>query len=324
MRLADRAIAETPFLVVDVETTGLDASYDRVVEVSAVRVSPDGTARVVFDTLIRPERAMAATAIHGITEADVADAPRFSELADAVRALMAERVIVGHNAGFDLRFLRMEFERLGRTLEPPHVCTMRLPALFDRPARWPLWWACQRAGVPFDGQAHSARGDAVATAALWQVQRGRLGEAGVETFGALLARARRMRVTGRWLDALTRPTLPAVPLVTGARQVPLKPRARGEAGAAAVSPKRRYLDAVVRAVARLEVDADGREAVRAARIRLGIDDETARAVHARILAGARRRYAENGRIDPEEESNLEALAACLVALEPGGAGPPGG
>lgn len=316
MPLAERALARTPFLVLDVETTGLDVSYDRVVELCAVLVMPDGSSKVLVDTLVRPERSMAATAIHGITADDVAEAPRFAELADGLRALMAGRVIAGHNVGFDLRFLAMEFDRLGRAVAPPHLCTMRLPALLDRPARWPLWWACQRAGVPFDGQVHSARGDAVATAGLLRVQLARLAAAGVRTFGDLVDRAKRMRIDRPWIASLGGEVLPTLPRVMDEMQMPQLARSGGEAGAAAVSPRRRYMDAVVRAIARLTIDDGGVQAVAQARRRLGVDAETARAVHARIIAGARRRYTEDGYLDPDEAANLEALEACLARLDP--------
>ncbi len=318
MRLADRALIGTPYLVLDVETTGLDVTCDRIVELCAVVVNPDGSHRVLIDTLVRPERAVAATGIHGITDADVVDAPRFAVLADGVRAAMAGRVVAGHNVGFDLRFLSMEFERLGRSAAPPQLCTMRLPAVLDRPARWPLWWACQRAGVPFDGQAHSARGDAVATVGLLRVQLERLAAVGVDTFGALIARAKRMRVDSPWLASLEREPLPTADRLVEVAMLPQRPRAGGEAGAAAVSPRRRYMDAVVRAVAGLSVDESAIAAVEQARARLGLDVESARAVHARILAGARRRYTEDGYLDPDEARNLAALEACLAALESAG------
>lgn len=58
-------IADTPVAVIDFETTGLTPGYDRVVEVSIVRIDPGSKPRVVFDTLVNPARPMAATEIHG-------------------------------------------------------------------------------------------------------------------------------------------------------------------------------------------------------------------------------------------------------------------
>jgi DNA polymerase III epsilon subunit-like protein len=70
-------IDDTPIAIIDFETTGLIAGADRVVEVSVVRVDPGEEPRLVLDTLINPQRHVSATEIHGITDADVADAPYF-------------------------------------------------------------------------------------------------------------------------------------------------------------------------------------------------------------------------------------------------------
>ncbi|MCA9539293.1 MAG: 3'-5' exonuclease [Myxococcales bacterium] len=317
MSILDRRVGETPFLVVDVETTGLDPRLDRVVEVCAVVVRPGEAPRVVLDTLVDPGITVRATRIHGITDEDVAGAPRFADLLDTIRALAARRVVAGHNVTFDLGFLAAEAERLGQPLRPPHFCTMRLPGLFGRPANWPLWWACQRNGVAFDGQAHSARGDARATTGLLLQQMRFLEREGVTTFGELAARARRMRIAGSFTRSFSRDLLPPPPHVHDAAQVPLRPRIGGEAGARSVSAERRYLDVVIRAVARLAVDEASRAEVRAERVRLGLDAEAARRVHARILSGAERRYAEDGQIDPIEQQNLDALRDRLAFIDAG-------
>src|SRR5262245_59996831 len=79
--LLDRTVADTPVAILDFETTGLYAGVDRVVEVSVVRVEPGQPRRLALDTLVNPGRRMAATEIHGITEDDVRDAPRFEDIA---------------------------------------------------------------------------------------------------------------------------------------------------------------------------------------------------------------------------------------------------
>ena len=79
--ILERRIASTPIAILDFETTGLTPGIDRVVEASVVRIDPGGEPRLVFDTLINPNRRMSATDIHGITEEDVADVPRFEDIA---------------------------------------------------------------------------------------------------------------------------------------------------------------------------------------------------------------------------------------------------
>ena len=68
----------------DIETTGLYPGGDRIVELAVVRIEPNEAPRLVLDTLVNPKRRVAATEIHGITDADVADAPPFEEIAGNV------------------------------------------------------------------------------------------------------------------------------------------------------------------------------------------------------------------------------------------------
>jgi exodeoxyribonuclease X len=117
--LERKRFAETTFAVVDVETTGVDPQLDRVVEVACVVLR--GGARVeTFSTLVDPGRAIPATAsaVHHLTDAHVRGAPRLGEVAERLRALTRDAVIVAHNAAFDLRFLPFLADR-------PWLCSMR-------------------------------------------------------------------------------------------------------------------------------------------------------------------------------------------------------
>ena len=99
------------YLVLDTETTGLDPSVDRLVEVAATPVtpgSPDGPVGVAKSTLINPERDIPATAsaVHHLTARHVAHAPTWAEVAPLIVAEMeAADVLVAHNAPFDRAFL---------------------------------------------------------------------------------------------------------------------------------------------------------------------------------------------------------------------------
>ncbi len=72
--IAQRLINETPVSVIDLETTGLTPGYDRIVEVSVVRIEPGEAPRLIFDSLVNPGRPVAAIEIHGIGDRDVAAA----------------------------------------------------------------------------------------------------------------------------------------------------------------------------------------------------------------------------------------------------------
>jgi len=160
--------ATAGYAVLDLETTGFSPRTERIVEVAVVHVSPGGTAGAEWSTLVHPDRStVGATHVHGIRPADVRGAPRFADVAGAVVEQLAGRVLVAHNASFDVPFLRAEMERAGVAMpEVAELCTLResrlhLPDLLKRK----LADCCAAAGVRLSG-AHSALGDARATAEL--------------------------------------------------------------------------------------------------------------------------------------------------------------
>jgi len=102
------------YVVLDVETTGLSPQRDRVLELALATV--DGSGRVIEEwaTRINPQGPVGATHIHGITAADVARAPVFSDVLGEVTHRLTGGAVVAHNAAFDLAFLRAEFARVLR------------------------------------------------------------------------------------------------------------------------------------------------------------------------------------------------------------------
>lgn len=122
-------IKDCTFAVVDVETTGSRASGgDAITEIGIVLVH-DGTARVVLDTLVNPQRPIprAVTRVTRITADDVRDKPVFDEIADDVLAHLAGRVFVAHNVRFDWGFVSNMVRRTRDVvLHGPRLCTVRL------------------------------------------------------------------------------------------------------------------------------------------------------------------------------------------------------
>jgi len=104
---------ERPLAFIDVETTGLSPYSDRIVELSVLKIHPDGkkqynSHRVNPGIPIPAE----ATAVHGITDADVAGEPKFRQYAKSVRDFLEDCDISGFNViKFDLPFLETEFAR---------------------------------------------------------------------------------------------------------------------------------------------------------------------------------------------------------------------
>ena len=102
------------FAVFDFETTGLSPSRgDRAVQVAVVRLSPEGEFEDEWVSLINPGRPMAATHVHGLTDVDVAGAPRFAEVWIELARRFTDRIVVAHNAPFDLEFLATELRLIG-------------------------------------------------------------------------------------------------------------------------------------------------------------------------------------------------------------------
>ncbi|MDY0098681.1 MAG: 3'-5' exonuclease [Bacteroidales bacterium] len=102
-----------PVAFFDIETTGINIAADRIVELSVLKVSPDGSEEWM-STRINPEIPIpaSATAIHGITDNDVADAPAFREVARKLTAFLEGCDLAGYNAiKFDVPLLAEEFLR---------------------------------------------------------------------------------------------------------------------------------------------------------------------------------------------------------------------
>lgn len=122
-----RSVRERPWVFVDLETTGTAAARERITEVAVVRVGPEGDTEE-WSTLVHPEQHIAPmiTAITGIDDAMVRDAPRFADIAEALQQRLAGALFVAHNVSFDYGFVKAEFARLGQVFEAPTLCTVRL------------------------------------------------------------------------------------------------------------------------------------------------------------------------------------------------------
>ncbi len=104
-----------PIIFFDLETTGIDTAKDRIVEISMVKINPDGE-RVVKTRRINPGMHIPAeaTAIHGITDEDVRECPSFAQIARSLAQFIGGCDFGGFNSNrFDLPMLVEEFMRAG-------------------------------------------------------------------------------------------------------------------------------------------------------------------------------------------------------------------
>ncbi len=111
------------FVVVDVETTGRDPKIADLIEIGAVRVR-DGQIVDRLSTFVSPGRDIFGAQMHGITTADVANAPLAREAAEKLLSFVGGAPIVGHNVGFDLGFLDMALGEGGKFIAGGYFDTL--------------------------------------------------------------------------------------------------------------------------------------------------------------------------------------------------------
>ena len=159
----------------DLETTGLRANSDRVVQYAFVGSDYDGSP-VRIEELINPQRAIPydSSRIHGIYNRDVASVAEFSVHADNIHQMMEDNVIVGHNIRrFDMGFITAEFLRLGRKTPQPKaiIDTLEVVRRLKLPRPHNLGALCKRYGIDLIN-AHTAAADAAASLLLlWRLMK---------------------------------------------------------------------------------------------------------------------------------------------------------
>lgn len=154
-----------PLVCLDIESTGTSVTADRIIELALVRLDPDGT-RTPLRWLLNPGCPIppASTAVHKITDAEVADAPGFVDVGPEVAAALTDVDLCGFNLrAFDLPLLRAEFDRAGVAWPCPHARVVDVFVIFrERETRRLADAVRLYCGRELEG-AHSAVADADAT-----------------------------------------------------------------------------------------------------------------------------------------------------------------
>jgi DNA polymerase-3 subunit epsilon len=156
--------ATNGYAVLDLETTGLNPNADGIVEICVLLVDAAGREQRCLVSYVHPGMPIPVEVgrIHGITDAVVANAPRMDRLAEGVNRVLSGRVIVGHNVGFDLRFLEANGVRPNSpVLDTLPMARTLLPGL----ANHKLVTLRELFGVA-TGTAHRAEADVRAT---WEI-----------------------------------------------------------------------------------------------------------------------------------------------------------
>lgn len=153
-------------VALDLETTGLDAGRDSIIEIGAVYIK-DGQIGAEFSTLVNPGTPIPANITHitGIRSEDVASAPDIQTVLPRIQAFIGSRAIIGHNINFDIGF----FRPLGILQDNPRIDTYDLASiLLPRAARYNLNSLTNEVGIQLEN-AHRALDDARASALLYWV-----------------------------------------------------------------------------------------------------------------------------------------------------------
>ena len=161
-----------PLVFFDLETTGVDIAKDRIVEISFVKVFPDGkkdvkTRRINPGIPIPPE----TTAIHGISDEDVKDCPTFKEIAKSLASQIEGCDLAGFNSNrFDIPLLAEEFLRVGVDVDLSKRKFVDVQTIFHKMEQRTLSAAYKFYCDKSLDNAHSAEADTMATYEILKAQ----------------------------------------------------------------------------------------------------------------------------------------------------------
>ena len=210
-------------VAIDTETTGLDTTTARIVQIGAVSLfGTEDTGDAPLDLLVDPGLPIpeASSRIHGITDAMVKGAPNFAEAADRLTGYIAGRIVIGHSIGFDLTVLEHESRRAGKAWQKPRSLCVRLLAAVLRPGLPDLsldaiaTWL----GIGITGR-HSALGDAQAAAEIFVALIPKLHQRGIRTLAEAEVACLTLRTElesgdrAGWVEPISRPVAAAFQVV---------------------------------------------------------------------------------------------------------------
>ncbi len=153
---------------IDLETTGINVSTDRIVELAIVKIMPDGS-KQIKRKLVNPEMRIpaAATEVHGISDAMVQKAPTFKQIANEVKQFMEGADLAGYNSNrFDIPMLNEEFLRVGISVNFESRKLLDVQKVFHMMEQRTLSAAYKFYCNKNLDDAHSAEADATAT---WEI-----------------------------------------------------------------------------------------------------------------------------------------------------------
>ena len=158
------------YAIVDIETTGGSVSNSRITEIAIICYDGEGVTQR-WSSLVNPEMdiPLHITALTGISNEMVAQAPTFETLAPQIFEWLHDKVFVAHNVNFDYSFIRAQLASCGFAWDVPKLCTVRLSRkLLPGFSSYSLGKLCGNVGIGITDR-HRALGDAEATAQLFSI-----------------------------------------------------------------------------------------------------------------------------------------------------------
>jgi DNA polymerase-3 subunit epsilon len=161
-----------PLVFIDLETTGMNLSTDRIVEIAIIKVFPDGT-KTIKQKLLNPQMPIPKNSsdIHGITDEKVKDAPTFKQVANELKQFIDDADFSGYNSNrFDIPLLMEEFLRAGLEIDMTNRRLVDVQHIFHMMEKRTLGAAYKFYCEKELEDAHSAEADASATWEILQAQ----------------------------------------------------------------------------------------------------------------------------------------------------------
>ncbi len=161
-----------PLAIIDLETTGINLSNDRIVEIAIVKVMPDGEKKIKRK-ILNPEIPIpqASTDVHGISNDMVKDAPTFRQVANEIKQFLDNCDLCGYNSNrFDIPLLTEEFLRSGLNFEFRDRRLVDVQKVFHMMEQRTLSAAYKFYCDKVLTDAHSAEADATATYEVLEAQ----------------------------------------------------------------------------------------------------------------------------------------------------------
>lgn len=173
---------DTEYCVLDIETTGLSFRTEKITELGAV-IYKNGEVIKEFECFVNPEKPIPEEVVEvtHITDEMVKDAETIETILPKFLEFIGDRIIVAHNADFDVGFIKYNAEKLGLKLENTYIDTLRLAKdLFPDYKKYKLGIIAEKLGIKVD-VAHRALDDVITLVKVFKVMQDMLIEKGAKT-----------------------------------------------------------------------------------------------------------------------------------------------